>query len=171
MTDLRAHGTPVTHAEGGVDADFITLSAYCLASDPEAVKALVALRQVNRHGLAFPPDVQRAGSPDDDHRRLIGLHAALDGVFDEGQVKGVDDVDVPDADAPHQVLYDHSRHLVSSGRCAGARMPLVPGHGRGAVVQNDSGPAALVVDRVHQAGDTRMHESGIADDADYPVGY
>ena len=54
--------------------------------------------------------------------------------------------------------------LVADGLGVHARVRLVAGHGRGAVVQDHQGEVVVVVHRVDQAGDAAVEEGAVADE-------
>ena len=67
-------------------------------------------------------------------------------------------------DSPNDIF---NRHPPIAGQVkifhVHARVGLMTGHGRGAVVQNDQSKIVVVKNRVDQTGDTGVEKGGIAD--------
>ena len=104
----------------------------------------------------------------DDYRNPLVVNGLLDGIDTFLYLIGFDGGDMVDTDGLHHRFdgYPAVTFQVEPGH-VDSGMRLVPGHGCGAVVENNQGKVMVVKDRIDQAGDSGMEKSGVADKSDH----
>ena len=142
------------------------------AADVEAVAATGALVFDHLEGFQLVVILdQHAGLIGDDDRHLGHLHFFADGLEQHRQLVRIDDVNAFRLDAQRfdQLGEIDARRLVVVNVATVARIVLATGHADRAIVEQQDGDVALVVNHVEQALHPHVQEGGIADHGDHAL--
>ncbi|EXI73798.1 MAG: hypothetical protein AW07_02485 [Candidatus Accumulibacter sp. SK-11] len=111
---------------------------------------------------------QDAGLAGDDHRRFGDLRLLAQGLQQHRQFIGVDQVHafVAHAECLDEANEIDPRRLVAMDVATAAGIVLAAGHADGAIVEQQDGDVALVVNDVEQPLHAHVQEGRVADDGD-----